>query len=175
MAMPLRVLSLLLTTLLAIGVPAPSPASAQQNDEVFVDPDSPAKKEYALPIDQARRNADPNRRPGAPIRKGAPAAPLFGAGIGSRSGGDDPADGANAAGDGRGSGSRGAGRSRGAPRGGDVRAAGGSGLPRGEEVARLARMGPPDAGGTMLLVGGAGGAILLTGIAAGLLLRRRRA
>lgn len=55
------------------------PAAAQ--DEVHFDPDSPAGKEYALPLDQARDEASG----GAVNRASGERAPLFGVGI---SGGD---------------------------------------------------------------------------------------
>ena len=53
-----------------------------QSDGVFVDPDSPAGKEYALPLEEARREA-------APPGQGSDGAkdsdnPLFGAGIARR-------------------------------------------------------------------------------------------
>jgi hypothetical protein len=58
-----------------------SPSAAAQEDGVFVDPDSPAGKEYAVPIDQARGEAagGSNRPPGEE--------PLFGEGIEPAAGG----------------------------------------------------------------------------------------
>ncbi len=156
----------MVAALLAAALLAPSHALAQQSDEVFVDPDSPAEKEYALPIDQARRNADPTRRPGDPIKKGAPSAPLFGVGI-------DPGAPKGGSTGGRDGSQNDSGRSR----SGEARGAVRSGLPRRDEVARLATSAGTAGGatGTTLLVGGAGGVILLAGIVGGLLLRRRRA
>ena len=43
-----------LASLALTGVPAPGMA---QEDGVFVDPDSPAGKEYAVPLEEARRNS----------------------------------------------------------------------------------------------------------------------
>jgi hypothetical protein len=46
------------TTLIALlAVATLAPAAAAQEEGVFVDPDSPAGKEYAIPLDQARRDA----------------------------------------------------------------------------------------------------------------------
>ena len=50
-----------------------APAVAQE-DGVFVDPDSPAGKEYAIPLEEARRHGAGGGAPGA-------SQPLFGAGI----------------------------------------------------------------------------------------------
>ena len=50
-----------------------APAVAQE-DGVFVDPDSPAGKEYAIPLEEARRHGAGGGAPGA-------GQPLFGAGI----------------------------------------------------------------------------------------------
>lgn len=52
-----------------------------QADGVYVDPDSPAGKEYALPLDAARREASGG---GGGGDGGASAPPLFGAGISNR-------------------------------------------------------------------------------------------
>lgn len=56
-------------------------ATAQQ-EGVFVDPDSPAGKEYALPLDTARREAQGG---GGSPAAGADAPALFGEGISPRS------------------------------------------------------------------------------------------
>lgn len=55
---------------------------AQTEDGVTVDPDSPAGKEYALPIDQARRDATDGEdaRRGGKAPAGAPP-PAFGEGV----------------------------------------------------------------------------------------------
>ena len=63
----------------------PAPAVAQQDDQVFVDPDSPTGKQYAIPLESARRQADPNGDGRLAPPGGRPAgvapAPLFGEGI----------------------------------------------------------------------------------------------
>ena len=57
-----------------------------QRDGVYVDPDSPAGKEYALPLDAARRNVTGGGGSAAP---GGDAPPLFGAGVSQRGTVDD--------------------------------------------------------------------------------------
>jgi hypothetical protein len=73
----------------------PAPAVAQQDDQVFVDPDSPTGKQYAIPLESARRQADPNGDGRLAPPGGRPAgvapAPLFGEGIATAAN----ADGAN--------------------------------------------------------------------------------
>src|SRR5215207_7689413 len=55
-----------------------APAARAQEEGVFVDPGSPTGKEYAIPLDSARRQADPSGDGAG----GAPeSAPLFGSGI----------------------------------------------------------------------------------------------
>jgi hypothetical protein len=57
-----------------------------QRDGVYVDPDSPAGKEYALPLDAARGNVSGGGGSAAP---GGDAPPLFGAGISHRGSAED--------------------------------------------------------------------------------------
>jgi hypothetical protein len=73
---------------LGLLLAAPSGAVAQGEGGVHVDPNSPAGKEYALPLDSARREAAGGQKgagTGTSPGQGAPAArggtPLFGAGI----------------------------------------------------------------------------------------------
>ena len=69
-----------------------SPVATAQDDGVHVDPNSPAGKEYALPLDQARR--DTSGTGGANSAGGTPGgAPLFGAGISKGSGGSPAGEG----------------------------------------------------------------------------------
>ena len=75
-------------------------ASFAQSDGVHIDPESPAGKEYALPLESARENASPNLAGGGSSNPngdsrgaGANPAPLFGAGISPRkaaAGGERP-------------------------------------------------------------------------------------
>ena len=60
-----------------------APPVAAQEEGVYVDPGSPTGKEYAIPFDSARRQADPSGG-GAGVAPGA--APLFGVGIVASSG-----------------------------------------------------------------------------------------
>jgi hypothetical protein len=55
-----------------------APAGAQ----VVVDPDSPSGKEYAIPLESARRQAAPAPKPKAEVVQGARTSPLFGEGVG---------------------------------------------------------------------------------------------
>jgi hypothetical protein len=66
--------------------------AAAQSDGVVVDPESPAGKEYALPLDKARQDVAPT--PGAGTdgsdgTNGSDDTPLFGAGITKRNGAQD--------------------------------------------------------------------------------------
>ena len=88
-----------LVALVAVSlvVPGAGVAGAQDNG-VHVDPDSPAGKEYALPLDSARRDAG-----GTPNGTGAAgaSAPLFGAGVSkAASGGGGPSGAGGEEGDG---------------------------------------------------------------------------
>jgi hypothetical protein len=61
--------------LLAGGLALSTPAYAQDEPGVHVDPDSPGKKEYELPVEEQRRKADPNQD------DSQNEAPLFGEGL----------------------------------------------------------------------------------------------
>lgn len=79
--------------LLVLGGAAAFPGGASAQEEgVFVDPDSPAGTEYAIPVEEARREASGD--PDGKDSTGAPRqAPLFGAGIKSEKRGDGGAGG----------------------------------------------------------------------------------
>ena len=150
---------------------APGTAWAQE-DGVTVDPDSPTGKEYAIPLDSARRQAQAgtgSRESGADSE-----APLFGQGVEAEtaSGGED-SDGGSSSGKSGGSGSDGSGNSS---DGGDPSMGDSDALPRevaGDSLAAV-QPGAPDGGsGTLLLAGGAALAVLLAGVLAGVLVRRR--
>ncbi|MGC1165450.1 MAG: hypothetical protein WA862_05015 [Solirubrobacterales bacterium] len=70
------VLAGLVVLVTLIGLASSGPATAA--DEVHFDPDSPAGKEYALPLDQAREEATGG---GKADEDSAAGAPLFGAGV----------------------------------------------------------------------------------------------
>lgn len=84
----IRRLASALATMTAATVLVVGPASAQEPG-VFIDPDSPAGKEYAIPSEEARRTGTDGPRKGADRP-----APLFGTGVtpasgdGSGGGGD---------------------------------------------------------------------------------------
>jgi hypothetical protein len=84
-----RTVRILAATAAVLGASA-APAPAQ----VFVDPGSPSGKEYAIPLESARRNAaNEGGDKSAPVAQGERSAPLFGAGIGDdrpSASGNDP-------------------------------------------------------------------------------------
>jgi hypothetical protein len=138
-------------------------AVSAQEDGVFIDPDSPAGTEYAIPLDQARREA----AGGGTTTQGRAenGQPLFGAGIAPRSEAPrNEAKGASATGDARGGGAR------------KPRAAGVDKTPRpgsnaGASTAAVAAA-AGDGGSEGLLTAGIAAAVLALGLAAGLVFRR---
>jgi hypothetical protein len=147
----------------ALTLAGAQPATAQ-DDGVFVNPDSPSGVEYDLPLERARRQANPEQPAAPPSQTHAQPEP-FGAGVGSPA--TAPTPGAAPSGDAqddppsreRGSRKR-AGR-RDAP------------LPP-EIVAAAARPVPPRTDGSVLLYGGAGSLVVALSALLGLALRRRR-
>ncbi len=137
-----------------------APAALAQDEGVFVDPGSPSGKEYALPLDTARREADPTRDPDAPVRAGSRSSPLFGSGVASSTTerGEPGAEGGrNARGD--------------APTG----VAAPTTSEQDQEALRMAtgEPGAPEAGADIeLLVAGVGLLVLLVGALAGYAARR---
>ena len=161
--------------MLAAGTLA-APAAAQEPGLV-IDPDSPSNKEYALPFEEERRQADPTTTPGAGITPGERSSPAFGAGV-------TPAGGENAREDGvaTSGGSYGSGGSDGSGGAGAGNAGEEAVVPQSEpddaETVRqaAAQPGAPAGGlGSTLTIGGIAAAVLLAGGAAGLALRRRGA
>ena len=151
-----------LIALLVLVVAAP-PAIAR-DDGVSVDPDSPAGVEYAVPLDQARRDA--TGTPGGGSAGTDHGQPLFGVGIerasaGSGGGGGAKGSGGSGPSAGTGGGSSGAGTQAGAGE-----AAGNGASAAAIEVAA--------SGGssTGLLSAGIAVAVLLLGLLGGLGLRR---
>jgi hypothetical protein len=146
---------------LAAGALAAAPgAAAGQEPGVVVDPGSPAGKEYAIPVDRARRDAGVDRAPHASTGGSAEAKPeLFGAGITPRKpAAKKPAKARSKRGGGDGSGA--------APGGGGDSGGSGGGGPAVSVQSR------PSANALPWLAGPAA-AVLLIGAAAGLLMRRR--
>ena len=147
---------------IAVALTLAIPGTAwSQEDEVHVDPNSPAGVEYELPLDRARQEAGGgggggNTGSGGGSAGGATATgetPLFGEGVVS--------DGSAPARDG------GASRSAGESTGSDGRPA-----PTPPTV-RAQAPSPDDGGGALLAVVGGAGGVLALGALAGLLWRRR--
>jgi hypothetical protein len=165
----------LATVAAALALTAPAEA---QEPGVFVDPDSPTAKEYALPLESVRRQADPRTPSDAAVPQGQRVSPAFGEGIGPAASQGGTAAGASAE-----AGSDGT-RGGGARDGGDASdegAASGTGGAADDSAAatvRAATANPGAPGGDVsdtLTIGGGALAVLLLGAGAGLLLRRRRA
>ena len=152
--------------LLAGALLMPAPAQAQ---DVFVDPDSPSGKEYAIPLESARRGADPGRRHGTKVVQGQRSSPLFGAGISAAAGDDDGSSGPTSSSRGK----RDEDRRNAAP----VTAVARPASPAVREALRSATSRPsaPDGGSSAPLVGGAAALLVAAAAGAGWLARRRRA
>lgn len=162
----------LIALLLTVTV---APGAAAQDEGVFVDPQTPAGKEYALPLEQARRDA----APGASGRQdggGASEQPLFGVGIDpSRGAGGSEGSGSAGTGDG-GTGAQG---SSGRPGQGDVqerRRSGGASSRAGDLAPNAYRPAAIEAaaseGSDALITAGIAAAVLGVGVLAGFGLRR---
>ena len=152
---------LLILCALALAMPAAAGAA----DEIFVDPGSPSGKEYALPIDSARKQAAGDARGPSSRTKGTP---LFGEGVGDRD--------AGGAGGGGGGGSDDGGGGGGATKGsGDKADAERDDADGGTPVTARAQAASPDGGAGTIAIIGAGAGVLLLGAAIGLILRRRSA
>jgi hypothetical protein len=156
-----------LSLLTAVSVFAP--AAFAQEPGVFVDPDSPAGKEYALPLEQARREAAGDATPPGRGVPGGRGEPLFGVGI------------ERASGAGRGQGAGGSESAGGSASQRDRRQARergmGGGVPGPGDIAPNARSSAAieaaaDDGSDALLTAGIAAAVLGVGLLAGFGLRR---
>jgi len=154
-----------LTLGLACALVLPGVGSAQ--DAPRPDPDSPAGVEYKLPLDQARRDAAPDRDPARGGGAASDPAPLFGAGITPQGG---PASGSN----GRGSSAGGPDlASKDTPEGDRAAPSAQTGPQAGRVTAKVAPAAAADGGGgTDLTLGAIALAVVLSGLGLGLLLRR---
>jgi hypothetical protein len=134
-----------------------APAASAQEGRVFIDPDSPAGTEYAIPLDEARREAAGGS---ATTRSAAPhEQPLFGTGIAPRG------EGRPAGPEVSGSGSRRDGAKR-----GDEASSSGARTSSGSAAAVAASAG--DGSSDTLLTLGLAGAVLAVGLVAGVAFRR---
>jgi hypothetical protein len=148
------------------------PTAAQaQGPGVFVDPDSPAGTEYAIPLEEARRNGAPDAEPRPGGGQADP--PLFGEGI-------RRAPGASAAGGGSAGAADGGEGTDGGRRGGDrdARKAADGEVRGAQETERDGRPDPmaieaaAQGGSDALLTAGIAGAVLAVGLLVGFGLRR---
>jgi hypothetical protein len=153
------------------------PATAQaQGRGVFVDPESPAGKEYAIPLEEARRQAAPDAESRA--GGGDAASPLFGAGItrapGASASGDGSAGDGSAASGGGGDpdGAAGRGGDRGAANAADGEVLGAEESAREGRADSMAIEAAAQGGSDALLTAGIAGAVLAVGLLVGFGLRR---
>ena len=148
-----------------------APPAAAQDDGVFLDPDSPAGKEYAVPLEEARRQAiGGGGDGGADPSSGQP---LFGEGIARAEGSSSGNDGGGSP---DGGGSRGGTGAAGAPgsaeRGGgeDAASGGRATLPSSRHSAAIEAASADGSDG--LLTAGIAGSVLAAGLLVGFGLRR---
>jgi hypothetical protein len=153
-------LTLLIFALLA-------PAAWAQDDGVFVDPDSPTGKEYAIPLEEARRQADPSSGGGQKVQPGTRDSPLFGEGIEE----EEEDDGSSAGGGSPSGGGGGGGGSSSQPE------ATATPAPEAREAIERATNNPgaPGDGSPLLLILGGAALVLVVGGAAGYAFRRNPA
>jgi hypothetical protein len=153
------------------------PAAAQaQGRGVFVDPESPAGKEYAIPLEEARRHGAPGAdpRPGS----GDAGPPLFGYGIqrapgGSAAGGGSAGDGsAGSRRGGEADGAAGRGGGRGAGKAADGEVLGAQESAREGRADSMAIEAAAQGGSDALLTAGIAGTVLAVGLLVGFGLRR---
>jgi hypothetical protein len=161
----------LITLILAVTV---APGAAAQDEGPIVDPDTPAGKEYALPLEQERREAAPGAS--GQDGDGAGEQPLFGIGIdGSRGArGSEGSGSAGAGNDGTGAqgtpGQPGQGDVQERPRSGDASSRAGDLAPNAYRPAAIEAA--ASEGSDALVTAGIAAAVLAAGLLAGFGLRR---
>jgi hypothetical protein len=149
-----------LVALVALGLLVPGAGAASAQDSgVHVDPESPAGKEYALPLDSARRDASGGSNGTGASGQGAP---LFGAGVSKATGSGGSERSGSGGGQGDGSAST--------DRGGSV--SGGSGADAAQVARTVADSGGGLSAGVITLLIAMG--VLLLGILIGLSVRLLR-
>lgn len=149
--------------LLCVFTMAAPPSASAQDDRVFVDPESPTGKEYALPIQRAREQGAADVQTQNPVA-GARTAPLFGEGVESSGAGKSKRQRAPEM---RGSSDDTSGATASKARSEPTTAS--------ATVDLRSEVATPDGAGGLAAVVGAGTAVLLVGGLVGLLLRRRGA
>ena len=159
-------------------------AQAQGEPGVTIDQGSPSAKEYGIPLEDARRKANPSGSESGPVVQGSRKSPLFGEGVsaaaGQKAGGPSGrgSGAAGSAGAGRGSqgssGSGARGEKRGRPSAASRTSAGAAASRRSAAVVQAAAQpGAPSGGSSTALFVGIGAVALALGAIVGLLLRRR--
>jgi hypothetical protein len=148
------------------------PTAAQaQGPGVFVDPDSPAGTEYAIPLEEARRHGAPDAapRPGG----GDAGPPLFGEGITRAPGASAARGGSAGSADGsEGTGGGGRGGDRGAGKAADGEVLGAQEASRARRRGSMAVEAAAQGGSDALLTAGIAGTVLAVGLLVGFGLRR---
>jgi hypothetical protein len=154
-------------------------AQAQSGPGVTVDPGSPSAKEYGIPLEDARRNADPSGSASDQVVQGSRKSPLFGEGVssGEKQSPAGSAQGGSARGGSAGSSSPGGARSA-QRRGSSATGRGSAGAVKSRRspaavVDAAARPGAPSGGSSTALFVGIGALVLGLGALGGLFLRRR--
>jgi hypothetical protein len=173
---------------LVVGCCAVMPASAAQAQSepgVTIDQGSPSAKEYGIPLEDARRKADPSGSESGRVVQGSRKSPLFGEGVSSaarqKAGGSSERGSGAASSAGGGRSSRGSsaggarGEKRGRPSAADRTSAGAAASRRSPApvVEAAAQPGAPSGGSSTALFVGIGAVVLALGAIGGLLLRRR--
>jgi hypothetical protein len=149
------------------AVGAPHAGAQEPEPGVTIDPDSPSSREYDIPLENARRNAQPGRDRDTPVPQGQRVAPLFGEGISSPDEGDAEPGGADAGGVKSETSSKRRPRAANKPPGEDA------GPPATVRLA-VSNPGAPNGGVSTSVLVLAGGALVVgLGAGAGVILRRR--
>jgi hypothetical protein len=148
------------------------PTAAQaQGPGVFVDPDSPAGTEYAIPLEEARRQGAPDAEPRGGGGQAGP--PLFGQGIERAPSASAAGGGSAGAADGDGSSSVGGrGGDRGSGKAPDGEVLGAQETARERHRSSTAVEAAARGGSDALLTAGIAGAVLAVGLLVGFGLRR---
>ncbi len=155
-----------LAAALAVALTPAAPATARSGDGVTVDPNSPTGKEYAIPLQSARRDATQGTDTPGRAPQGERSVPLFGEGVG-----DSPAQSGSSSG---GSSLRAPRSSHEQPQRSSKRSADGGTVQDAIAGTRTVRATVPDGGaGSVLTIGAVALSVLLLGAVLGSIARRR--